>query len=211
MSVKGGPNTVTSGLVLELDAGNIKSYPTTGTTWFDITTGETYNGTLINGPTFTGTSPGFFTFDGVNDYVNFSVSGATMIEATMGGWFKVPTTGTTGTIFYNSDFYNIRVFSGGWIGAELDDTNEGKIYSYTKVQSNVWVYVLLTFKLNGSDIQQNIYVNGVLQGSNTVIESSTFQARTTGTICRQVYFGTSSYTNASVADFQLYNRILTDT
>ncbi len=34
MSVKGGPNTVTSGLVLELDAGNIKSYPTTGTTWF---------------------------------------------------------------------------------------------------------------------------------------------------------------------------------
>ena len=31
-----GPNVVTDGLVLYLDAGNTKSYPGTGTVWYDV-------------------------------------------------------------------------------------------------------------------------------------------------------------------------------
>jgi hypothetical protein len=69
MSVKGGPNTVTSGLVLELDAGNIKSYQSGSTTWFDKS-GFANNGTLINGPTFNTGSGGSIVFDGTNDFVN---------------------------------------------------------------------------------------------------------------------------------------------
>jgi hypothetical protein len=37
MSVHAGPNVVENGLVLALDAANPKSYPGTGTTWFDLT------------------------------------------------------------------------------------------------------------------------------------------------------------------------------
>ena len=73
MSVKGGPNTVTSGLVLELDAGNIKSYPESGTTWYDKS-GYANNGTLTNGPTFNNANNGSIVFDGVNDYVITSQS-----------------------------------------------------------------------------------------------------------------------------------------
>ncbi len=51
MSVKGGPNIVTSGMLLEFDAANTKSYPGSGATWFDKS-GFANNGTLINGPTF---------------------------------------------------------------------------------------------------------------------------------------------------------------
>jgi len=69
MSTIGGPNIVDSGLVLELDAGNTKSYPGTGTTWFDKS-GNAYNGTLTNGPTFNTGSLGSLVFDGVDDYVN---------------------------------------------------------------------------------------------------------------------------------------------
>lgn len=36
MSVHAGPNTIKSGLVLHLDASNPKSYPGTGTSWFDL-------------------------------------------------------------------------------------------------------------------------------------------------------------------------------
>lgn len=68
MSVKGGPNTVTSGLVLELDAGNIKSYQSGSTTWFDKS-GFANNGTLTNGPTFNTGSGGAIVFDGVDDLV----------------------------------------------------------------------------------------------------------------------------------------------
>ena len=41
-------NIVTSGLVLNLDAGNTASYPGTGTTWTDLS-GNGNNGTLVNG------------------------------------------------------------------------------------------------------------------------------------------------------------------
>jgi hypothetical protein len=61
---------VTDGLVLYLDAGNVKSYPTTGTTWTDLV--GVNNGVLTNGPTFNPSNGGSIVFDGTNDYVNCS-------------------------------------------------------------------------------------------------------------------------------------------
>lgn len=53
-----GPYVVTSGLVLYLDAGNTRSYPGSGNTWYDIS-GKGYNATLFNSPSF---SNGFIQF-----------------------------------------------------------------------------------------------------------------------------------------------------
>ncbi len=63
------PKIVTDGLVLALDAGNVKSYASGSTTWFDKS-GNAYNGTLVNGPTFNTGSLGSIVFDGTNDYVS---------------------------------------------------------------------------------------------------------------------------------------------
>ena len=63
-----GPNIVTDGLVLSLDAANIKSYTSGSTTWFDRS-GNVNNGTLVNGPTFNSQNGGSIVFDGVNDFV----------------------------------------------------------------------------------------------------------------------------------------------
>ena len=60
---------VTNGLVLNLDAGFRPSYPTTGTTWYDLS-GNTFNTTLNNNPTFISTNNGGFIFDGTDDYVS---------------------------------------------------------------------------------------------------------------------------------------------
>ena len=62
-----------SGLVLTLDAGNLYSYPGSGTTWTDLS-GNNNDGTLINGPTYSNTNGGIITFDGTNDYVTGSIS-----------------------------------------------------------------------------------------------------------------------------------------
>jgi len=62
-------NLVTSGLVLDLDAAKVASYPGTGTTWYDIS-GNNYSGSLTNGPTFTGIGKqAAIVFDGTDDYV----------------------------------------------------------------------------------------------------------------------------------------------
>ena len=69
MGVKYNPGVVTSGLVFCFDAGNIKSYPKSGTGCYDLSNGDT--GTLINGPTYDSTNGGSLVFDGTNDYVQF--------------------------------------------------------------------------------------------------------------------------------------------
>jgi hypothetical protein len=61
------PNIVTDGLVLNVDAGFVGSYPTTGTTLYDLS-GNANNGALINGPTFNSANSGSIVFDGVDDY-----------------------------------------------------------------------------------------------------------------------------------------------
>ena len=62
-----GPNIVTDGLVLALDAGSEISYPGTGTSWYDLS-GSGYTHSLIGSPAYT-------TIDGVVCF-NMGVAGA---------------------------------------------------------------------------------------------------------------------------------------
>lgn len=54
MGVTYNTSAVTDSLVFYVDAANIKSYPGTGSTWFDLIAGR--NVTLINNPTFSNNS-----------------------------------------------------------------------------------------------------------------------------------------------------------
>lgn len=65
--IDSGQKIVTNGLVFHLDAAQLRSYPGSGTTWSDIS-GNGYNGTLTNGPTFDSGNGGSIVFDGTNDY-----------------------------------------------------------------------------------------------------------------------------------------------
>jgi hypothetical protein len=124
MSVKGGPNTVTSGLVLELDAGNIKSYQSGSTTWFDKS-GFANNGTLINGPTFNTGSNGSIVFDGVDDYItlpNGLLLGTG--DFTVNQWIKTDITEKGGTTFGNYPSGNLQIFFGyNYIGLWLGNNS----------------------------------------------------------------------------------------
>ena len=60
---------VRNGLVLELDVANRASYSGAGNTWYDLS-GNNLNGTLTNGPTFSGIgATSSLVFDRSNDYV----------------------------------------------------------------------------------------------------------------------------------------------
>ena len=54
---------VTTGLVLNLDAGNSASYAGTGTTWTDLS-GRGNNGTLYNSVTYNSSNQGSLVFNG---------------------------------------------------------------------------------------------------------------------------------------------------
>ncbi len=58
MSYKNGPKVVTEGLIAYLDAANTKSYPGSGTTWYDLTKNENH-GTISSGEFVSGDFGGY--------------------------------------------------------------------------------------------------------------------------------------------------------
>ena len=81
---------ITDGLVLNLDAAKRDSYPGSGTTWYDLS-GNGNNGTLTNGPTYTGVSKdAAIVFDGTDDYGSFPTDNLPSgnSEISYNCWFK---------------------------------------------------------------------------------------------------------------------------
>jgi hypothetical protein len=91
MGVAYNPKIVTDGLILCLDAANVKSYPGSGTTWTDLS-GNGNNGTLTNGPTFSSDNGGSIFFDGTDDFVTNTVTLGDILtsdeEITFCAWFN---------------------------------------------------------------------------------------------------------------------------
>ena len=71
MGLAHSPSIVTNGLKVCFDAANPKSYPGSGTTWYDLS-GNDNHGTLLNEPSFSSDKGGCFTFDGTNDRISFT-------------------------------------------------------------------------------------------------------------------------------------------
>lgn len=117
---------VTSGLVLNLDAGFTPSYPKTGTTWYDLS-GNGFNGTLVNSPTYSSNEGGIITFDGTNDYaeiadatsLNFGTGGFTILMW-VGGIPSYP--GSSKTIIRKGSRFdgNVAGWSIVWAGSPQD-------------------------------------------------------------------------------------------
>jgi hypothetical protein len=65
MALHHNPRIVTSGLVLALDAGDVNSYPGSGTTWLDLS-GNKSNALFVGAPTYDSVTKSFY-FDGTDD------------------------------------------------------------------------------------------------------------------------------------------------
>lgn len=69
MSLGHGASIVRNGLVMHLDAANVKSYPGSGTTWTDLS-GNGNHGTLVAGVSYNSSSSGIMVFDGIDGYIS---------------------------------------------------------------------------------------------------------------------------------------------
>ena len=77
MGAFGGPDIITDGLVLSLDAGSTRSYPGTGTTWYDLSGNE-------NNFTFSGTPSVCGLFD--NEGSVYASRAAMPIDSSVNGY-----------------------------------------------------------------------------------------------------------------------------
>ena len=195
------PSIITSGLVLNLDAGNVASYPGTGTTWTDLS-GNGNNATLYNGAVYNSANGGTMVFDGINDYASESNFIGALTTFTSGTWIKLNANQTTKAFI--STYYN------GWaVGISDYDQNKIKfylggatIYSTYALSINTWYYVCATYN-NGNP---TIYINGALNKTSTDLVS---YGPINSTITIGALNGGNQFFNGNLSMQHIYNRALT--
>jgi hypothetical protein len=210
---------ITTGLVIQLDASNSSSYPGSGTTWFDIT--STNNGTLTNGPTFTSPAPSYFSFDGVNQYVNIADTAA--IRPSIGGsitaiiWAYVTSYSSFDGLISKQfgastyDGYSL-VFASGILNLQLN-MNGGSVNGiYTGPTNafslNTWTMFTCVVRFGGGSANPSkVYVNATenisANNSESTIPSNTAPLRLVSGIQEG-----SPYPACRVGSFYYYNRAL---
>ena len=198
-----GNNIVRDGLVLHLDAADRKSYPGSGTIWYDRS-GTINNGTLTNGPTFNGTNGGTIVFDGSNDcvVVNNNASILSSTAYTKIAWFY-PTSFATGN----------NILSGGNSGQHafwLQTSNKlyaGHNSSWSTVASastlslNTWYCGAVTFSTSTGWV---LYLNGIQE--NTSASTTTFTGN--GEILVGAYSTGANVFTGRISNVLVYNRVL---
>jgi len=205
------PSIVTNGLAMDLDAGFTPSYPTTGTTWYDLG-GNGFNGTLTNGPTFSSTNGGSIVFDGVDDIVTGGNTSAINNYCTLAIWFIAtgpPSNNDIAgaTLFAQSNDYNAGItMLNSWINQSIwfgTITNDALITSNNAIINNTINYVVGTY--DGST--QKIYINGSLNTQRNYTQAPVvdFPSYRVGGWGYDVY---SRRLNGKIFNLSLYNRAL---
>lgn len=175
MGIRRGPNIIQEGLVLSLDAGNVRSYPGSGATWFDVS-GKGNHTTLNNGITRSTANNGTMVLDGSNDYI------AAPSVNSLGGlpnhafeiWVKTPGLGSGKTIggLICPDYGMISYIGGdGNVTYYLYSTDAGYPGSYVasigtsgvNIFDNKWHHIVCT---RGDNLPAHIYVDGILKVSS---------------------------------------------
>lgn len=213
-----GPQIVTSGLVLHLDAGNTKSYSGTGSTWYDrsgnLNGGVVNNGTLVNGPSYSSIGGGSIGFDGSNDYV--TILNNTTVSFTIGCWVNTTATSFTGTNGYEgngivwsdvsgvaNDFVlSILNNKASWFTGDSGTT----INSTTTINTGSWFYI--TVVKNGTNSTKQLFINGTLEStgtSGTSLLTANPNIRIGGNTLDGKYF------NGKIGQVKIYNKVLSTT
>jgi hypothetical protein len=219
MSVEGGPDIVTNGLVLYLDAANNRSIVSGSTTWFDLSRNGN-NGTLTNGPTFNSGNGGSILFDGTNDYTGCG-NLSTLNNMSIMMWVKVLSNAGNYRAFAgavggtNNDFdsgFNIDMQSssqtsfnrcsveGGFLRV-----NGGTNFMTTSVPFGDWANIC--FAISATYIQ--FYLNGSAQfGTTRLNNSSSTIGMSNLVIGARPYTLPNMCVNANIASTAIYNRAL---
>ena len=213
----GPPTLVTTGLVLNLDAGDVSSYSGTGNTWNDLSGSN--HGTLLNGPTFNPGNGGSIIFDGIDDVVSFgNILNTGLNSWTVSCWVKFDggTSGFMGIIGKTS----YRGIPGRY-GIYIDNNNlvafctpAGNMIVSTPITpylDNNFHNLVMTFNRSS---MISFYIDGISVGipydisstvSANIISTDNFYIGSYGSSNGQSPFG---FFKGSIAQALIYNRAL---
>jgi hypothetical protein len=220
------PKTPTNGLMLAIDAGNNKSYPGTGTIWYDRS-GNGKNISVSTGsPTFNSDAGGNFDFDGSDDrflvtntgwqFSNWTIVTVVRPQSNAGNyrcWFSA--SGNNETDYFSGVNWDMSGNSSSSYSIQNIEIsrNYGGYYVRDIMSSNfafgTWVWQALTCSADANQVQ--MFINGVREYNFTSYGGTTtyFDKIAIGD---RYYDSTDSFRgpvyDGNVALTFLYNRVL---
>jgi hypothetical protein len=221
MALNYGPKIPTNGLILRLDAADTRSYPGSGTVWYDVS-GNENNFSIVAGA-YNSSGPKYMDFNGsygcAKNSSDISLSDGTGVTYVL--WTRIKGTGDWRTLTrsYVNDHHVIILYNGYEIGM-YDNDSVGFLGSglyqdqLPNWGTNNWI--CLYWRWQSSSPYYEISYNdtpGTIRGSITNANSR--YNRGFGSI-GAYHNGSTSPSNASqywgdIASFSVYNRRLTNT
>jgi hypothetical protein len=212
------PPIVTNGLVLHLDAANIRSYPGSGTTWTDLSgnnnhataTSPQYSGSYGGSFNFPNNTTSVFTTPSYTLVPNGGVTMEAFIYPTYNTFYLNPGNGSGITGRRNAYIYGMdigpNVTPGGnpFTGIEISGVSSGTSAALPYAITNTWYHILWTY----STTSVKSYVNGVNQTSTSGTYSPSTD--TTGFQIGKRWGGFGYPLYGNIAIVRWYNRPLSE-
>ena len=218
-----GPNIITDGLILHLDAANVKSYPGAGTAWNDLS-GNNNHGELVNGPTYDSANRGSIVFDGVDDKVTFGSPNITS-SCTVNQWIQ-PLSGSLTTmrtieyvavnsataVLYSqlikiSNIWYHQTLVSGYQAGYAEEMNKYFQSNVTQfVQNNTPYNFTFTWERTpGVNSTLKTYLNGVFREQQ--VNTNNYWANT-ASLATGTYKISNTY-RGNIATTSFYNKVIT--
>lgn len=205
MGLSHSPKIVTDGLKLYLDAANLKSYPGTGSVWYDLTGINQAN--TLNSITY---SNQVFVLDGISSYISanqqsyltgnnpWSIDFFINVDSSENG------TGRQGWIFWEgpnnqnaNELISIAVNSSA---IEVAHWSNDTRFANATIDFNSWSHFVVCF----DGATETIFKNGISVGSkNTTLSVTVGDIRIGSRI-------NAEYLKCSIGNFKIYNRALNE-
>jgi hypothetical protein len=202
MGIAYNTSIVTSGLLLHLDAANVRSYSGSGNTTYDLS-GSANTSALTNGVSYLSSNLGTFSLDGTNDYilVNSQANVLPKTAYTKEAWFYVTSFSTSNNII-SGGFSGQHAF---WLQGSNrlyagHNGNWSTVTGNTTLSLNTWYFGAVTYS---NSTGWKLYLNGREDG--TSVDTTTFinnQEISIGS------YGAGNYFTGRIASVQIYNRAL---
>jgi hypothetical protein len=202
------PNVVIDSLQFYVDAGQVSSYPGTGTTWYDIS-GNSRNLTM-DSLSYNSNNGGYIIFDGshtadsVATYsINFS-NGFTVESVA-----KFSGSGLEGLFAFNnqmtSDYINVQAQDGINVRWEIESGQS--FTSSNSLTSSTWYHFTCVYEgdSNNTSGTARIYINGVENNTTSLNSNRTGQIQTSNFVLG-LWDG---YLTGNIALSRMYNKVLT--
>ena len=172
-----GPNIITNGLVLSLDAANRKSYPGSGTTWIDLS-GNNNTGTLASGSAFSSANGGSIVFDGIDDFVDLPINAQfNTPSVTFDCWINLQNRNNRHIVYVNWSGNSLEVNSNRTV-VMYNLSSADQLGATTTSTINFGEWVNITGIYNNISQTLETYINGVLRATRTSTPNTIYNVST---------------------------------